>query len=682
MATLEELSAALVKADAAGNTADAQAFADAIRQMRGVSVPTAKTGADAIPGQRYKAPPAEPDRDLTTGQKIYRKAKEFLSPTFEALATTGGGIAGTALGPVGSALGSGLGYGAAKEVERLGDIYLGGTTPEQAQTQPVQNVMEGAVGDLAGRVIAAPVIDKAAKAAGWVWDAVGGRLVQVRAGKIIRQIAGADLDAIKTAAANAPQNLTAAQATQQVGNNVLAALGEKAAKNDVTNYFTRLAAEQEAARQAALRGVTPDLAAAMQTRAAGVEPFYTASDKAMLPGRTRQFAPVKTGTVSGGSPAIDPLTGQPIMVPAQPSTTVVPATSRTATTRVEIGRDSFNQPIYADRPVQVTTPRTVTVTTGDTLTNTPALTQDVTVGGAPTFKQVLSGYEYDPQLAKLMERPGIKSAFASAQEMANNRGVALFTPDGKLTGQGAHLVKIAIDDAITPAAKTPLAKNAADALKSAKSAYLDWVETNVPAYKQGRETFAALSVPVNQAQLLGEMQSVLAKPGGGERVTPFLNALGRGENALIKRAGGEPRFGGIEEVLSPQQMGVVNDIASQFNRDLQLAQSAAAGKGGLSRILGETKSNAELPPSINLFTRSMNKILSVVEGSVNKNTLAALEKGMRSGKDLVALLDTLPVAERNATLKAISTISPTTGRTLGAGVNALSSQQNQNALAR
>lgn len=49
MATLEELSAALVKADAAGNVADAQAFADAIRQMRGGIPGPRKTGVDLIP---------------------------------------------------------------------------------------------------------------------------------------------------------------------------------------------------------------------------------------------------------------------------------------------------------------------------------------------------------------------------------------------------------------------------------------------------------------------------------------------------------------------------------------------------------------------------------------------------------------------------------------------------------
>jgi hypothetical protein len=57
MATLEELSSALVKADAAGNADDAKAFADAIRQMRsstpsGIPETRKLTGAELIPGQR------------------------------------------------------------------------------------------------------------------------------------------------------------------------------------------------------------------------------------------------------------------------------------------------------------------------------------------------------------------------------------------------------------------------------------------------------------------------------------------------------------------------------------------------------------------------------------------------------------------------------------------------------
>ena len=49
MATLEQLSAALIKADAAGNAEDAKAFADAIRQMQSAPAPVSpsrRSGGD------------------------------------------------------------------------------------------------------------------------------------------------------------------------------------------------------------------------------------------------------------------------------------------------------------------------------------------------------------------------------------------------------------------------------------------------------------------------------------------------------------------------------------------------------------------------------------------------------------------------------------------------------------
>ena len=59
MATLEQLSAALVKADAAGNAADAKAFADAIRQMKQTPLQLVTPATEqGIPGT---VRPAEPD---------------------------------------------------------------------------------------------------------------------------------------------------------------------------------------------------------------------------------------------------------------------------------------------------------------------------------------------------------------------------------------------------------------------------------------------------------------------------------------------------------------------------------------------------------------------------------------------------------------------------------------------
>lgn len=74
MATIEELSAALVKADAAGNVEDAQVFADAIRQLKQQTTPKAVTSAPApepawydkpLFGQKWLGAPKE----LVTGSR-------------------------------------------------------------------------------------------------------------------------------------------------------------------------------------------------------------------------------------------------------------------------------------------------------------------------------------------------------------------------------------------------------------------------------------------------------------------------------------------------------------------------------------------------------------------------------------------------------------------------------------
>jgi hypothetical protein len=112
---------------------------------------------------------------------------------------------------------------------------------------------------------------------------------------------------------------------------------------------------------------------------------------------------------------------------------------------------------------------------------------------------------------------------------------------------------------------------------------------------------------------------------------------------------------------------------------LQLAKAATRGQGGLSRILKENESSAELPPALNLLTRVSNKVLSILEGRVNINTLKAMEAGMRSGKDLTKLLDSLPAVERENALKALASSSKDFGSNATFGANALI-PENKNAL--
>ena len=107
-----------------------------------------------IPGYGKPVPTAKNEQNLSLSQLLYRNiARPVVAPTVEALGAVGGGLLGTPAGPAGIVGGAGLGYGMAKEALKLGDIYLGGMTPEQAQTQPVKNILEGATYEAGGRVV-------------------------------------------------------------------------------------------------------------------------------------------------------------------------------------------------------------------------------------------------------------------------------------------------------------------------------------------------------------------------------------------------------------------------------------------------------------------------------------------------------------------------------------------------
>jgi len=90
MATLEQLSAALVKADAAGNVEDAKALADAIRQMRVAPTPfTASTQEGTMDAYTRRRPPPKLPSMFTTAPQPEAEAagtmaalRGFLSPIF------------------------------------------------------------------------------------------------------------------------------------------------------------------------------------------------------------------------------------------------------------------------------------------------------------------------------------------------------------------------------------------------------------------------------------------------------------------------------------------------------------------------------------------------------------------------------------------------------------------------
>jgi hypothetical protein len=265
----------------------------------------------------------------------------------------------------------------------------------------------------------------------------------------------------------------------------------------------------------------------------------------------------------------------------------------------------------------------------------------------------------------------------------------------EITGESLHYIKRSLADiAYGPTATTGIGRDTQMAARGLLNDFVNVFETKVPEYGQARRTFSDLSAPVNQAQVLREMVSVLEKPGGGERIQPFLNVLGRGEEAMLKRAGGRggARFESLSEVLTPDQIAKVREVAKQLETESAIGTQITAGQQRASDLIKEELVNHRIPNPLNTLISVANRVLEQIGAKVGKQTVAKLAESSLSAKTFDELLATLPAKERSALLKAMS--DPSTWGTKGAAVtraaaipaaptNALAPQsENQNALAR
>lgn len=387
--------------------------------------------------------------------------------------------------------------------------------------------------------VAGAALGVGARTAGWLSDAVRGRLGQIKAGQIARDVAGPELAAIRAANAAAPTNLTAGQAAAGIDRDTWQALAKMAERNDPESYYRMLGDQQEAARLGMLRGVTPDLEAAQATRSAA---------------------------------------------------------------------DALNYP----------------------------------AAEAVVFKA-------DPTLMAMAQNPYFKKAQASIQPLIEAQGIEFKTnPTAYLNN-----IKFGFDKILSGTGDSALSGAEKRVVGKLKDDLMSWMEKKNPAYGQARQAHSELSAPVNQAQILGEMQNVLQRGGGGERVTPFLEAMGRGENALLKRADQSPRFGGVEDILTSEQLTARERVAGEMIRDRTIAEQAKAGEGGLRGILSNDTGLPRLPSLISAKFSAANRGLDILESRISRETLAAIVEGMKSGANANQMLSMIPTSERNTALQWI-----------------------------
>jgi hypothetical protein len=274
-----------------------------------------------------------------------------------------------------------------------------------------------------------------------------------------------------------------------------------------------------------------------------------------------------------------------------------------------------------------------------------------------------------------------------------------------LTGQQMHYIKRALSDkAYGSEAATGLGRDAQSATRSLLDEYLTAFETKIPPYGEARRIYSEMSTPINQAQVLKEMASVLQSAGGKERIGPFLNVLTRGEKTMLKRAGGRgaPRYEALSEVLTPEQIKIVNSVADDLKAGAEAAEQSTLGQKRFVDLVKEEIPNLRIPNVFSIFATTTNSALARLDSRLGKKTMAELAKASESAQSFDELLSFLPAQERNKVLKTIRDPQTWAGIVnkatppviVGTGADAVLNipempvnllapqQQNQNALAR
>lgn len=226
----------------------------------------------------------------------------------------------------------------------------------------------------------------------------------------------------------------------------------------------------------------------------------------------------------------------------------------------------------------------------------------------------------------------------------------------EITGESLHYLKRALSDVAFGAPTTQVGRDTQLAARQLLNDYTKAFEAKVPEYGQARQIFSDLSAPVNQAQVLREMVSVLEKPGGGERLGPFLNVLGRGEQAMLKRAGGRgaPRFESLSEVLTPDQLAKVKEVAKQLETEAAIGAQITPGQQRAADLIKDELTNYRIPNPLNNLVTIANRFLETLGAKVGDKAIQKLANAALSAKSFDELLATLPANERGKLLQAIS----------------------------
>jgi len=704
MATLEQLTAALIKADAAGNAADAKELADEIRRVR--AAPAAPELPTALqPSARVETGMPGPRQDLTTGQRIYQAARPYVAPLVEAGGAIAGGLVGTAAGvptsPVGMATlgvaGAGLGYGMAKEGLEMADVAMGMKPPRQGAAQivePVRNVVEGSLYETVGRV------------AGPALSYVGGKIADLRqipqqkAAKIVKEALGSDLEKVTNALRAAQgKGVSAAQATADINNPTFQALIDRATARDprfmraleetqgkeAVNALAKLAGGATAAEA---RGTTEAAKNALNVVQGPVR--ETALSRANL-GKAVAGYETQAGQLAEGAAGKVADVRRLTQLGKQAE-----AASATVPVRTPSG-ERIGLPLI---PGRYTYPGELAVKADEWAAKAADASLDLgqgarfAQGAADAMRSVgikpLEGGKIASTVRNVANNPefaGNDILIGAVKNVADD--IAKWTSSGGIIDAKAldairkNSVNAAIQQ-LRPGMDATAQRNlAASVMNDIKPTLIDAIEqAGGTGYRQYLADYTKGMQQIAEKKLSGKALE-LFKGNKDE----FVRLVQNESPEVVEKILGPGKYN-IATELADSTMAVLQEQAKKRLTDIAVKEQITAGQDALKQLLLDNMSKLRVPSYLNAVAATTNKALQILETKIGAKTMTTLTEALKTPQGAADLLATLPGEERIKVLKLLSdpsqwksgTKAVATGTTT-MGVNALAPDRYDNALA-
>lgn len=177
-----------------------------------------------------------------------------------------------------------------------------------------------------------------------------------------------------------------------------------------------------------------------------------------------------------------------------------------------------------------------------------------------------------PEIEALFKRPSMQEAVRRAQKLAAEKGQTLDVQN--LTGEGAHYIKMAMDDIANSGAASGIGKNEISSVRNTLGDFLQKLETQLPEYGQARTTYAALSKPINQADVIEKIAEGSTNFRGNLTPAAYAKALSDKTAQTVTGQKGAT----LAKVMDQQQMQGLGAIKDDLLR-ADFANTAGKGVG-------------------------------------------------------------------------------------------------------